>query len=58
MDSGCSIVDNKLVIDFGERIDITEGRYKFYVKLYNDQFGYQTILEGDFNVEPERVNDR
>lgn len=58
MDAGCSIVDNKLVIDFGDVITIPAGKYLFYLKLYNAQAGFQTILEGNFDVEPERVNDR
>lgn len=58
MGNGCSIVDNKLVIDFGSEITIAAGRYFFWVKLYNTEVGFQTILEGDFIVDPERVNNR
>ncbi len=58
MDEGCSIVDNKLVVDFGDKINIEAGKYQFFLKVYNSQSGYQTIMQGDFNVEPKRVNDR
>lgn len=58
MDEGLSIVNNKLNINFGETIQIPEGKYEFYLKVFNEQFGYQTILEGSFNVAPERVNNR
>lgn len=58
MAEGLSIIDNKLHIDFGTKIEIPEGKYEFYLKVYSEEFGYQTILEGSFNVAPERVNDR
>lgn len=59
MEDGLSIIDDagvsKLLWSFPLEIAIETGKHKFYVKYYNGGDGFQTILQGDFIVECEKV---
>ena len=56
MDNGLSIVDNVLVWSFGAVLEIPHGNNIFYVKSYSAQFGEQTMIKGDFIVQPLKID--
>ena len=56
MTNGLSIVDNALVWSFGSVLDITAGNNKFYLKSYSTEYGEQTMVMGDFIVQPLKID--
>ena len=52
MTNGLSIVDNALVWSFGSVLDVASGNNKFYLKSYSTEYGEQTMVMGDFIVQP------
>ena len=52
MTNGLSIVDNALVWSFGAVLDVPSGNNKFYLKSYSTEYGEQTMVMGDFIVQP------
>lgn len=56
MTNGLAIVDNALVWSFGSVLDVTSGNHKFYLKSYSTQYGEQTMVMGDFVVQPLKID--
>lgn len=56
MTNGLSIVDNALVWSFGAVLDVPSGNHKFYLKSYSTEYGEQTMVMGDFIVQPLKID--
>ena len=56
MTNGLSIVDNALVWNFGAVLDVPAGNHKFYLKSYSTEYGEQTMVMGDFIVQPLKID--
>lgn len=56
MTNGLSIVDNALVWSFGAVLDVPSGNHKFYLKSYSADYGEQTMVIGDFIVQPLKID--
>ena len=54
--NGLSIVDNALVWSFGAVLDVPSGNHKFYLKSYSNEYGEQTMVMGDFIVQPLKID--
>ena len=52
MTNGLAIVDNALVWSFGSVLEVPSGNHKFYLKSYSNDYGEQTMVMGDFVVQP------
>lgn len=56
MTNGLSIVDKALVWSFGAVLDVVSGNHKFYLKSYSAEYGEQTMVMGDFIVQPLKID--
>ena len=56
MTNGLSIVNNALVWSFGAVLDVPAGNNKFYLKSYSADYGEQTMVMGDFIVQPLKID--
>lgn len=56
MINGLAIVDNALVWSFGSVLDVPSGNNKFYLKSYSNEYGEQTMVMGDFVVQPLKID--
>ena len=56
MANGLSILDNALVWSFGSVLDVPAGNNKFYLKSYSAEYGEQTMVMGDFIVQPLKID--
>ena len=56
MTNGLSIIDNALVWSFGSVLDVQPGNHNFYLKSYSNEYGEQTMVMGDFIVQPKKID--
>jgi len=56
MTNGLAIVDNALVWSFGSVLEVPSGNHKFYLKSYSNDYGEQTMVMGDFVVQPLKID--
>ena len=56
MTNGLSVVDNALVWSFGTVLDVPAGNNKFYLKSYSTEYGEQTMVMGEFIVQPLKID--
>ena len=56
MTNGLSIIDNALVWSFGSVLDVQPGNHNFYLKSYSNEYGEQTMVMGDFIVQPLKID--